>query len=326
MSIQAIVWAIEQAPDVPPNLVGLLIGLANHADADGRASYPAIDRLAFYARKKRRATQYDIEKLIKIGLVRRGDQRHVLHIDPRYRPVVYDLATERKRDPYLPRHSRNDIDVEPVDNPDSRGAVRCTPDRSRDALRRNQGCTVVHPGAHHSAPEPSLKPSENQTPLPPAATIGDHRAPRGRDEGGGIDSQRETREHPKPEAASMVDRFIADIPTGWINASGRARLTVAVGDALTRGCTRHQILDTFNQALPPGDVRDLAGLMSARMAKLEVPRQAAPKPPWCGSCDQQTRMGWDEDDERAYRRPACHPLVNTEEGQRSLLGGLEAAS
>ena len=39
MSLEAIAWAITDAPDVPPECVSLLVGLANHADSRGRGAY-----------------------------------------------------------------------------------------------------------------------------------------------------------------------------------------------------------------------------------------------------------------------------------------------
>ncbi|WP_143193990.1 hypothetical protein [Micromonospora sp. CB01531] len=49
MSIEAVSWALSDAPDVPPSCLAVLIGLANHAHADGRGAFPSQERLAFYA-------------------------------------------------------------------------------------------------------------------------------------------------------------------------------------------------------------------------------------------------------------------------------------
>lgn len=104
MSVQAITWVLEDAPDLPPHLVGTLLGLANHADRHGRGSYPGQATLAFYTRKNDRSVRNDLAQLLGLGLIRLGDQRLVQHIPADERPVVYDCAMERKRS----RPSRKD--------------------------------------------------------------------------------------------------------------------------------------------------------------------------------------------------------------------------
>jgi hypothetical protein len=97
MSLEAIAWALVQAPDVPPECVSLLIGLANHADSRGRGAYAGQKLLAEYARKSDRSVRNDLGKLQQRGLIRLGDQALAGHIAADCRPVVYDLALERKQ-------------------------------------------------------------------------------------------------------------------------------------------------------------------------------------------------------------------------------------
>lgn len=172
------VWALEDAP-VSAKLVGLLLGLANHADADGRSAYPTIDRLAHYARKKRRQTQSDLKELLDAKLIRLGDQRLVAHIDPRYRPIVYDLAIERRRPRYV--RIKHAPEQEPAQKPaqepkqtaaqasttPSSDAADNTPDQPSGAIQHIQGCSPAHPGVQSTAPKPSLEPSVNPSPVPP---------------------------------------------------------------------------------------------------------------------------------------------------------------
>lgn len=103
MSVQAITWVLEDAPDLPPHLVGTLLGVANHCDRHGRGGYPGQATLAFYTRKTDRAVRKDLTQLLHIGLLRLGDQRLVQHIAADERPVVYDCAMERKRSRPAPR-------------------------------------------------------------------------------------------------------------------------------------------------------------------------------------------------------------------------------
>jgi hypothetical protein len=97
MSLEAMSWALVDAPDVPPECVSLLIGLANHADVRGRGAWAGQVLLAGYARKTDRSVRNDLGKLAQRGLIRRGDQSLVAHIPADSRPVVYDLALERKQ-------------------------------------------------------------------------------------------------------------------------------------------------------------------------------------------------------------------------------------
>ena len=94
MSVEAISWALNDAPGVPAPLVVVLIGLANHAGPDGRGAYPSQATLARYARKDPRTVRRDLARLEALGLIRRGDQRLVEHLPADRRPVVWDLAVE----------------------------------------------------------------------------------------------------------------------------------------------------------------------------------------------------------------------------------------
>ncbi|MGW7350903.1 helix-turn-helix domain-containing protein [Streptomyces sp. NPDC054784] len=95
MSLEATVWALKFAPPMPPQLLGTLIGLAEHADARGRGAYPSVPTLAAYACKSERSVQRDIKSLLELSLIRRGDQRLADQLPADKRPEVYDLALER---------------------------------------------------------------------------------------------------------------------------------------------------------------------------------------------------------------------------------------
>jgi hypothetical protein len=98
VSVEAVSWALNDAPDVPPQCLAVLLGLANHAHANGRAAFPSQERLAHYARKSVRSIRRDLDELLQLGVIRRGDQRHTAYLPADRRPVVYDLALERRRD------------------------------------------------------------------------------------------------------------------------------------------------------------------------------------------------------------------------------------
>jgi len=96
VSVQAITWVLEEAVDVRPHLVATLIGLANHADGDGRGAYPSQATLARYTRKTPRGVRNDLAQLEADGLIARGNQKLVQHIAADERPIVWDLRLDRK--------------------------------------------------------------------------------------------------------------------------------------------------------------------------------------------------------------------------------------
>lgn len=97
MSEEALLWVVEAAPDVRPHWIPVLAGLARHADAQGRGTYPSQELLSEYARKSDRAVRNDLRELEGAGLIRPGDQSLADHLPPDRRPTVYDLATEKRR-------------------------------------------------------------------------------------------------------------------------------------------------------------------------------------------------------------------------------------
>lgn len=92
MSVRAVEWALREAPGVPARCVAVLIGLAWHADENGRNAFPGDPALAKYARKSLRQARRDVAELRDAGLIREGDQALVSHYRPDRRPRVYDLA------------------------------------------------------------------------------------------------------------------------------------------------------------------------------------------------------------------------------------------
>lgn len=94
MTVEAMVWVLNDAPGLPPHAFGVLMGLANHADKYGRGAYPSQQTLADYARKSVRQVRRDLEDLKAAGLIREGDARLVAHLAADARPLVWDLALE----------------------------------------------------------------------------------------------------------------------------------------------------------------------------------------------------------------------------------------
>lgn len=164
MSMQACVWVLEDAPDLPKHLFATLMGLANHADENGRGAYPSQETLAWYGRKDERSVRRDLDQLEEIGLISKGDQRLVLHLPADKRPVVYNLAMERKRPPRPERRKggrprKNEgTPTSPGNQAENRGDV----DVRGDAGDKTGGTPVANRGDVHvpqTVLEPSLEPS-----------------------------------------------------------------------------------------------------------------------------------------------------------------------
>jgi hypothetical protein len=99
MSIEATNWALNHTP-IPTDrrnsspLAIVLVGLANHADSDGRNAFPAVKTLVRYTRLKERAVQYALRDLEDLGLITPSNPAiiaaHVQRKDRR--PNGWDLA------------------------------------------------------------------------------------------------------------------------------------------------------------------------------------------------------------------------------------------
>lgn len=141
VSVPAVLWVLDEAPDVPPPLVTTLLGFARHADQDGRRSYPSVETLVRYTRKSERQVRSDIKNLRKRGLlVVSVDQSAAAHIRADRRPTVYEL----------PMHQRREPDDTGCGTPH---AVDDTPSDPRGAVQRPTGCSTASNGVQSTAPE-----------------------------------------------------------------------------------------------------------------------------------------------------------------------------
>lgn len=69
MSIEAMVWVLHNSPTSGTDKV-LLLGIANHADAEGRNAWPAVRTLAKYANLEPRGVQKALRRLESEGHIR----------------------------------------------------------------------------------------------------------------------------------------------------------------------------------------------------------------------------------------------------------------
>lgn len=98
MSLAALTWAA----DLPMSTCHLsayrvLLKLADRVDQLGYGAWPGVPSIAETLGCSERTVYRALAELQDLGLIRRGDQRHVAHIDPRYRPIVWDVLTPALR-------------------------------------------------------------------------------------------------------------------------------------------------------------------------------------------------------------------------------------
>jgi len=108
----------------------------------------------------------------------------------------------------------------------------------------------------------------------------------------------------------QAGEFFAVLGDGWrLTAAQRARLAPAVQAALEAGWSP-QALAAFTGGNIVG-VRNPYAVLAARLSPAGLPppqRERPARPPWCGQCDEVTRMlGFDGDAPRPC--PRCKPRV-----------------
>lgn len=92
MSLQAMTWAMDQAPVTDKAARLVLIYMADVSDKQGRHSYQSVGTLCKRSRYSEATVRRAIGKLRSSGLIREGDQSRAGHLPNGQRPVVYDLC------------------------------------------------------------------------------------------------------------------------------------------------------------------------------------------------------------------------------------------
>lgn len=161
MSIEAVAWALKttDALDATEKLV--LIGIANHADHEGRGARPGQAVLARYACCSIRTVRRKLVDLEARRMIRRGDQERAAHIPANMRPVVWDVAMDWVTDPseLEPRQSdASDTAVSYQTGQDDRAVIAMTHQtgHSYDLSDRTRM-------SYRTIREPSDEPSELKT-------------------------------------------------------------------------------------------------------------------------------------------------------------------
>jgi hypothetical protein len=176
--------------------------------------------------------------------------------------------------------SRGD-DLSPLET-EPRGDTRGTSGATSQALRGDTGVT-------RTVIEPSREPSSSPTPeRAPAAGMA------GSDGGRTADSLADAldvlpepvRDHPSVVPGAIARRVRVLEQRGWTLAEMRRRLR-GIETADWHGAVALTRLDALATVAPPGAKRS--------------------RPPWCGHCDERTRLRESAHDDRLYRCPDCHP-------------------
>lgn len=152
MSVEAITWALNDAP-VDNSLDELvLLGLANHAHPDGSAAFPSQATLARYARCTERTVRNALSRLLDAGVIAYGNPHIVAAYvaRPDRRPTCYDLDLTR---------TRNDRNETPGGNaePDEGNAATGTGGISEPQREERRS---AEPSRGTVLEEPSKEPSE----------------------------------------------------------------------------------------------------------------------------------------------------------------------
>lgn len=96
MSLRAMDWAISlptsRRDEISDQAHLTLIALTDHGDRQGRGCFPSAATLASIRSVSIRTIRRHLAQLEDAGLIERGDQRLVNHIDQDRRPVVWDMT------------------------------------------------------------------------------------------------------------------------------------------------------------------------------------------------------------------------------------------
>lgn len=165
LSKPAVLWALDEAPGVPPELVSALVALARHAGLDGRGAHPSAATIAGQTRKSERQAKRDLKRLEELKLIMPGDTAIVAHIRADRRPKVYDLA--------MPRGDTDDMSsdghgVTPrVARGDTQGRHGVSPMSPEEVLKTSRK------GARGPSASPPRTPAEKIRRAPPCHKCGE---------------------------------------------------------------------------------------------------------------------------------------------------------
>ncbi len=332
MSIEAIKWALNDAPDVPPQLVAVLIGLANHAGPDGKSAFASQARLARYARKSDRAVRNDLAALIELKLIKVSEnQGAAAHIRQDQRPVVYELALHRTGGSTVP--GGTDVpgaagsvvpagSTVPAVNDDEPGQGGSTPGTVLPGGSQVPGGSTASNDRKHTSDEPTTNQLPKDFSSPPAAPEDDAPPKKAKGKPKKPEPYREDVEKVCLRLAELMVENECKPPTISDDWRAEARRMFDIDRrpfdkamALLEWSQASQFWRKNIHSIPKfREKYDQLRLeandeWAKKHADGRTTEEATPsRPDWCGQCDPQTRMA--ENAERhPVRCPQCHPLT-----------------
>jgi hypothetical protein len=338
VSVEAISWALNLAP-VPADRSGrpssacklALVGLANHAGPDGTGAFPSVATLVRYTGLSERTVRTCLDRLEAEGIISPCDPDIVAARIKRAdrRPQGWDLNLSLVRGDLdaaaaVLEHqfpglgSRLAAAAQPgadgqahgvqsshsvvtgsdaVDNLPG-GVQQLHPEPGTGCNRRTDGVQSAQERGAAVAPEPYREPPKNPSAAPEHART----ARPGSDHGLG---------------SGPVGEFFEGLGDAWpLTAAQRDRILPAVEAALDAGWAPRE-LAAFTGS-NTGGLRNPFAVLTARLspAELPMPPGQRSRPPWCGECDERTRMlGFDSDAPRLC--PRCKPVAPCRGSRRS---------
>ncbi|MYV56462.1 helix-turn-helix domain-containing protein [Streptomyces sp. SID3212] len=343
MSLDPILWALKDAPvaDSLERLILVTLG-ERAARADGCTAFPSRDTIAATVMADPKTVQRVLQRLVKRGLIAKGDQSAARYIRADRRPTVYDLLI-----PYawFPNPARmNDERIQaglPPLTMEDRPDIAPPPDRKRRSDLGQPRTPSVRGDSQSRGPGDSQSPRTEGDGGTESPVRGDSQFP-----AGGLEDPRTTpvitpeepplpptpqapaatppaegREGGRSAALSDIEQRAYDVlvlialdePRLTLGERELVRLAPLAAVWLERGADAGQLRRALTAGLPE-QVGSPAGLVRRRLLdKLPPVRPAAgvgQLPPWCGCGDHpaaEFNPRWRVRDGELC--PTCHPAM-----------------
>jgi hypothetical protein len=311
VSVEAVAWALNHAPVDQAPAAAVLVGLANHAGPDGRNAFPSVATLVRYTRLAERTVREQLDILHAAGIITPCDPdvvaAHVKRADRRPNGWDIDQSLDRDNPEHLERFQR--AAAAHKDRKRHRRLNSAEPDEVRTVHPVDEvhvvhpapstGCTVRRNGVH-LAPErgapraPELYLNHPGT-APARAHVRASAPAASRAEGGG---------------GNEIAEFFTALGEAWpLSAGQRDRLGSHVAAALDAGWSTNALADHVGGNTD--GIRNPYAVLRSRLSDIPDPpegsQRPAERPPWCGRCEEATRL-FERPDGRLSRCPDCHPL------------------
>lgn len=329
MSLDPILWALKDAP-VADSLERLvLVTLAERAArADGSASFPSRDTIADTVLADPKTVQRILQRLVKRGLIAKGDQSAARYIRADRRPVVYDLLIPYS---WFPNPARMNAEraqaglppLTPKDRPD----IALAPERKRRSdvgkprpKKEQRGdCESPRPESHGGTDSPSRGDSESRTgglrdpryspmnhPEEPLShpAVDDEPAARVEPQG-----EREKKQPTgNPAADAVVAAYLGAIHRP-VSTATRAKLRQQAAQLLADGFPAAWLADRARELAERGwtDLAQHCDRSTVPTVRVATDSRTG----WCGRCsDPNHRMVKDRArDNELVQCPDCHPAA-----------------